>query len=1461
MQVLRELRSWLGRSAGRGKSLPRKGLRFERLEDRLTPTTTGTELLAVTNSSQPLQDLFNVVSAFNLGSSVDFSRTNLVLSSNTTSLLQIGLTDTAILGNVRQQLLDTGLYASVAPNFIYSSGLGDLREATPNDPQFNQQYHHLIIKTPDAWDKTIGEATTIVAILDDGVFVNHPDLRNTVWSNAAEIAGDGIDNDGNGFRDDVNGWNFVANTNNVNPSDAIADSHGTQVAGLLAAQFNNALGVTGVAGGARFMPLKVVGTGGTTTSLALARAIGYAVNNGAKIINTSINIDPFVDDPTFAAAVSLAYDRGILLINSAGNSNANNPARVKLEELIVVAASDRNDVKTAYSNYGSGIDITAPGGTSDDGLLTTIPLSGYAAGFGTSMGAPLVAGVAALVWSAFPGYTRDQVAAAILANADSLLAKNPSFEDQLGAGRLNAAKAVSGLPIVTKLGKLTGLPAEGADAPDSLTTFNLRLNSPLDAATVIPSNFELRWAGLDNTFGTSDDELLPFTINDGRDYKIGTNDLTFAVNQSLERGLYRFTAKSGGLRDPFGGAVDGDGNGTAGGNLVRNFGVAYQLGGRVYDDIRDDGFSDPSDPPLAGVPVFIDMNGNGQLDRVVFTANIAAIIPDADPVGVSAPISVVGVGSVAGGLSVTVFVSHPRLNDLQISLVAPDGSRVLLFDRRALDNPGQGTSFLLTFEDGIVEDTDSFPTITMHRLRPHDPLAGFIGKLANGNWQIEVADLVTGQTGLLNSASLGFSTEPTAITDANGFFAFNGLPTGSVVLLNAVAAPGYRRAANGGAVAVDLSMPNPAPVSIGLSRTDGIVGRVLRDSGDGTFANAVGLAGAIVFLDENRDGLLGAGEFLAVTDEFGNYAFPSLANGLYAPTVLVEPGFAPSGAQPVSRTIALTPSEPVARGVDFLVRRDTVPVVVTPTPVSPSLRNTPVSLVSFQLSEPLPSLNAGHFTLTRNGAPVTLLGTTLVRNGSTVSLIGLELFTAMDGYYELTLNAPPPAGEPGRQPIPTTVAWTNDAAKPVLTLSGIFEGGAFVGVRVVASEPIVGLNRDDFFAMEGKAAVSIQASTFDLAPDGRSAEMRFPAEVIARNALTVELRGAGSGIVDLAGNAYTESFFVAFAKPVSPPPPPPPIQRRTVVGADVNGPPTVKVFDTATNELIRTMPVFEPFFTGGVRVAAGDVNGDGVEDIIAAAGPGGGPRVRVFDGVTFAPLLDFLAFEETFTGGVFASVGDLNGDGKSELVLSADVGGGPRVRIVNATTGATIADFFGIADENFRGGARTAIGDVNGDGTPDLLVAAGVGGGPRVAGYDGKSLANGPTRLFADFFAFDPGLRDGVFLGAGRMNSDIFADLVIGAGAGGGPRVLVLSGRELTESNGQVPLADFFSGDEAGRAGIRVAVKSVAGNAQDSLVTADGRGAGTRVRLYSSMESGQNPPMVLEEFDAFESPAGGVFVG
>src|SRR4029079_17897977 len=154
---------------------------------------------------------------------------------------------------------------------------------------------------------------------------------------------------------------------------------------------------------------------------------------------------------------------------------------------------------------------------------------------------------------------------------------------------------------------------------------------------------------------------------------------------------------------------------------------------------------------------------------------------------------------------------------------------------------------------------------------------------------------------------------------------------------------------------------------------------------------------------------------------------------------------------------------------------------------------------------------------------------------------------------------------------------------------------------------------------------------------------------------------------------------------------------------------------------------------------------------------------------------------------------------------------GPRVTVRSGKDGSLLADFFGIEDPNFRGGARAAVGDVNGDGTPDLVVAAGFQGGPRVAVFDGKSLRPGqaPVKLFNDFFAFEQTLRNGVFVACGDLDGDGKAEVIAGGGPGGGPRVTAFSGKGLVTSGGATltPVANFFGGDPNSRDGIRVAVK------------------------------------------------------
>ena len=195
-----------------------------------------------------------------------------------------------------------------------------------------------------------------------------------------------------------------------------------------------------------------------------------------------------------------------------------------------------------------------------------------------------------------------------------------------------------------------------------------------------------------------------------------------------------------------------------------------------------------------------------------------------------------------------------------------------------------------------------------------------------------------------------------------------------------------------------------------------------------------------------------------------------------------------------------------------------------------------------------------------------------------------------------------------------------------------------------------------------------------------------------------------------------------------------------IVGPDTGMLPIVRVFDGTTGNTLRSFFAYSPGFLGGVRVASGDVNGDGVADIITGAGPGAGPHVKVFNGATFATHKSFFAESANFAGGVYVAAGDVNGDGKADIIVGAGPGGGPHVKVFDAVSTQVLPSFFAF-DTGFNGGVRVAMGDVNGDGKLDIINGTGPGGGPHVIVYDSQT-----RQVLHSFFAYDASFQGGVFV-------------------------------------------------------------------------------------------------------------------
>jgi subtilisin family serine protease len=334
---------------------------------------------------------------------------------------------------------------SVSQNLTYkATALSAAR--TPNDPYLDHQYYLYTIGAPTAWSNNIGDEKTIIAVIDTGIDLDHPDLKDNIWNNSQESL-NGVDDDGNGYVDDTNGWDWVNNNNNPRPESYNGIEHGTHVAGIAAAKGNNSQGVSGVCWNCKIMPLQILDGDGNGTTENLVKAINYALDKGAAVINLSLVADTV--DPGIDSAIRNAYDRNVPVVAAAGNSSKNlntNPISpisndLNVNAVIGVASTDTNNNAASYSNYGSSyVDISAPG----TNIFSTLYYNGadynayYGHISGTSQSAPMVSGTIALLKSRNPNYSNSEIKNLVRSNR-----LYTHIGDNYGGGVINTGSIIT----------------------------------------------------------------------------------------------------------------------------------------------------------------------------------------------------------------------------------------------------------------------------------------------------------------------------------------------------------------------------------------------------------------------------------------------------------------------------------------------------------------------------------------------------------------------------------------------------------------------------------------------------------------------------------------------------------------------------------------------------------------------------------------------------------------------------------------------------------------------------------------------------------------------------------------------------------------------------------------------------------------------------------------------------------
>lgn len=1164
------------------------------------------------------------------------------------------------------------------------------------------------IESEAAWDHTTGSNNIIVAVIDTGYDYTHKDIKDNAWNNTAEINGQpNVDDDGNGYVDDKYGYDFK--NNDGDPFDFGDDDggHGSHVSGTIAGVANNGTGVAGAAWNAKIMGVKFLGTGGGRITGAI-NAIDYAVNNGAKILNNSWGGNGY--SQALQDKINWAVnERGAIFIAAAGNEDQDtaNTLPGGMNNVISIGATDINDAKASFSNWGQKVDLSAPGVgiLSVRGMTVTYCNSYPCPGVdwtvlqGTSMAAPHVSGIAVLMRAIDPTLTQAEIEARLIQTADPI---NQVAGKPIGP-RLNARKAVESLipenPTLTisqvTLDDSAGNNNKAIDPGETVKLVieleNTSANNATGVATVLSTTEgQITVSDANANYGdiapqakkNNGTDVLQITAS--AQIPIG-KEITFKLDITSNNGNYATSQTFNKITNTVevSGLINQDTNWDRNtqylvtGDTLVNQNVILTIPYNVKVLFKD----------FYEMRVMGTLIANGEPDkRIIFTT----LKPENERRKYWGDWKQLSFGPAS-----RASITFAQIEYAQVGINAWDNYTDIEVNNTLFIHNRIG----MTIGHSIKQKTspnEVHPQGNYHQNVLSNVFAQNVYGILLGNYFIE------GNTGNISQSGAIWSTISQNLITNNYF-------SGIQMFVNDQSHPSIH---NNDILPHTYHATNDADYHKTVVRMgEGLQEHVI-DMSDNFWGNAQIDEIGFYIMDNQDNAVLGKINTGTIAQQPKTTGSADRDNDGMTDTWEYAYGFDPTnGADKNSDPDAdgITTfqeyqqySHPRQSDTDFDTMRDTVEKQYNFNPIYPN--SPPVHTNLSQIS--------ADQTNVAIGTPVTVTITLRDRKFKPVSGKNVQIASSN-------------STDTIQQPTQPTNA------------NGVTTGRVTRGVKGISKITMVDTSDS---SLPLSQYVNIQAFVPEAPKPPAPPQPPTP-------------------------KPPTSPKPPETPQPHPPQPDPTPEEPdqpvRSGSEAIATGPHTkhqslVRQFDTTGKQISAQFNAYPAEFNLGVRMATGDIDGDGVEEIVVGSGAGGGPQIRVFEKDGSLKPIQFFAFHPDNRDGVDVATGDVDGDGKDEIAVIQYQNQEAWTKVYRYNNEHTIVGEWLAFPAGMQVGASVTMGDIDADGQAEVIVGAGEGGGPQIRVFE----ADG-TRKPIQFFAFHPNGRTGVDVAADDVDQDGKAEIIV----------------------------------------------------------------------------------------------------